>query len=275
MTTPIKSQTEIVELATVTVSSRIPEFWCDQPRLWFVQCDAVLSPQKLSDEAKFNLVVTKLGKEVVQQVGDILLKPPETKKYEALRARLLTVYEESETRQFQKLLSEMELGEQKPSQLLRRMKDLAREKIPDDTLKLLWQGHLPSPVRAVLAVTDLDLENLAKIADKILETSKPLQVAEISQPQSNGPTDIEKIMAEISKLSCEVADLRNSRPPYRQHWNANRTRSASRNRRRDPSVQRQRRTQECPDWLCYYHHRFRARARKCVEPCAWKTRQEN
>nr|XP_026483297.1 uncharacterized protein LOC113391526 [Vanessa tameamea] len=154
-----KTQPEIVELATVTVSSRIPEFWSDQPRLWFVQCEAVLSPQKLSDEAKFYMIVTKLGKDAIQQISDILLKPPDAKKYEALKARLLTVYEESEIRQFQKLLSEMELGEQKPSsasiQLLRRMKDVARDKIPDDTLHILWQRHLSSAVRAVLTVTDI------------------------------------------------------------------------------------------------------------------------
>lgn len=117
------------EVAVVSVSSRIPEFWCDQPRLWYVQCEAILSNQKLSDEARYNLVVTKLGKEVVQQVSDILLKPPATGKFDTLKERLLKIYEESEIRQFQKLLSEMELGDQKPSQLLRRVRDLARDKI--------------------------------------------------------------------------------------------------------------------------------------------------
>nr|XP_037870021.1 uncharacterized protein LOC110385715 isoform X4 [Bombyx mori] len=61
----------------------------------------------------------------------------------------------------------MELGDQKPSQLLRRMRDLARDKIPDDTLRVLWQGHLPAPVRTVLAITETkDMEKLAAAADK-------------------------------------------------------------------------------------------------------------
>ncbi|KAL4704145.1 hypothetical protein ACJJTC_012961 [Scirpophaga incertulas] len=56
----------------------------------------------------------------------------------------------------------MDLGEQKPSQLLRRMRVLARDKISDDTLRVLWQGHLPNTVRAVLAVTETkDLDSLA------------------------------------------------------------------------------------------------------------------
>lgn len=89
---------------------------------------------ELSDEARYNLVVTKLGKDAVQQVSDILLKPPEVKKFDTWKEGLLKIYEESEMRQFQKLLSEMELREQKPSQLLRRMRDLARDKMPDETL---------------------------------------------------------------------------------------------------------------------------------------------
>lgn len=258
------------ELATVTVSSRIPEFWCDQPRLWFVQCEAILGPQKLSDEARFNLVVAKLGKDVIQQVSDILLKPPETKKFDVLKERLLKAYEESEIRQFQKLLSGMELGDQKPSQLLRRMKDLAREKIPDETLRIMWQGHLSSSVRAVLAVSESqDLENLAAIADKIMETSRPLQVAEV---QSSTLSDSSFILAEIAKLSLKIRDMERSRNHFKR-FNNNRSRSRSTSRARNMS----RRTPDSPDWLCYYHHKFRQRAMKCVEPCAWKKseRKEN
>ncbi|XP_047532108.1 uncharacterized protein LOC125067493 [Vanessa atalanta] len=235
------------ELAVVTVSSRIPEFWCDQPRLWFVQCEAILVPQKLS---RFNLVVTKLGKEVIQQVSDILLKPPDVKKYDTLKERLLKVYEESEIRQFQKLLSEMELGDQKPSQLLRRMRDLAREKISDETLRIMWQGHLPPSVRGVLAVSEVrDLENLAAIADKVMETTRPLQFAEVqakSSSSTNASTssDTAFIIAELAKLSLKIRNIekqRNRREKYRGH--RSRSRSASRIRNT---------MQNNPEWLCFY-----------------------
>ncbi|XP_047543247.1 uncharacterized protein LOC125075582 [Vanessa atalanta] len=170
----------------------------------------------------------------------------------------------------------MELGEQKPSQLLRRMRDLARDKIPDDTLRILWQGHLPSSVRAGLAVTEVkELENLAVIADKIVETSKPMQIAEIAHVKPHTSTDTDRIMAEIAKLRCEVAELKRTRPRFQHRRDGGRTRSTSRNRSRDPSSQRPRRTPESPDWLCYYHHRFRARAIKCAEPCAWRKHPEN
>lgn len=58
---------EKLDLAAVTLSSKIPDFWSDQPRVWFIRTEAILAPQKMGDEAKFNIVVSKLGKEAIQQ----------------------------------------------------------------------------------------------------------------------------------------------------------------------------------------------------------------
>lgn len=33
-----------LDLAAVTVASRLPEFWADQPRHWFLQVEAILNP---------------------------------------------------------------------------------------------------------------------------------------------------------------------------------------------------------------------------------------
>uniref|UniRef100_A0A2A4JWD1 Uncharacterized protein n=1 Tax=Heliothis virescens TaxID=7102 RepID=A0A2A4JWD1_HELVI len=39
---------------------------------------------------------------------------------------------------------DIHLGDQKPSQRLRRIKDLGRGRFPDDTLRILWMEHLPT-----------------------------------------------------------------------------------------------------------------------------------
>ncbi|CAH0687934.1 unnamed protein product [Spodoptera exigua] len=201
-----------VDLAAITLTSKIPEFWVDSPRVWFYRIEAMLAPQKLSDDSRFDIVVSKLSKEAIQQVTDLLMDPPEGKKFDTLKVRLLTIYEESKNRQLQKLISEMDLGDQKPSQLLRRMRELAKEKIPDDTLKMMWQGHLPSPVRAVLAVTDSkDLDGLAVVADNVFETTRASHVSEVSQQQSNPSKETDLIMAEIAKLTLKIDQLERSK----------------------------------------------------------------
>ncbi|VVD06032.1 unnamed protein product [Leptidea sinapis] len=116
-------KSENSSLTAISVQSRIAEFWVDMPRLWFAHFEAVMAPQKQGDDVKFSLV------------SDLLTKPPEEQKYKALKERLLQVYEESTERQFQKFVSEMDLGEQKPTQLLRRIKELGRPvQVSDQTL---------------------------------------------------------------------------------------------------------------------------------------------
>ncbi|CAG4973871.1 unnamed protein product [Colias eurytheme] len=64
----------------------------------------------------------------------------------------------------------MELGDQKPSQLTRKMQDLALGRVTTETLLVLCQNLLPPAIRAVLAVSDSKSEDiLASIADKVME----------------------------------------------------------------------------------------------------------
>lgn len=250
------------DVVLISVSSRIPEFWTDQPGLWFVQFEATVAPQKASDEAQYQLLVAKLGKQVVMQVADLLTTPPKTEKYTSLKTRLLHVYEESANKQIQKLIGDMQLGDQKPSQLLRRMQTLAGTRVSPETLLVMWQNHLPRAVRIVLAATAItDSEKLAEVADKIQETSNRGDVAEVSSEGAGSLADV------LAKLSVEVAELRRSRGSSRSGWQANRapsryrTRSSSRNRERSASRK---------PGLCFYHDRFGVKAVKCQTPCTWK-----
>lgn len=260
----------------VALSSRLAEFWTDQPRVWFIRTEAIITPQRLSDEAKFDLVISKLSKEVIAQVTDILVNPPTTDKYNFLKNRLLTIYEESQNRQIEKLISELELGEQKPSQLLRRMRELATNKFPDDTLRVLWQNRLPSQVRVVLAVSEgKDLESLAAIADKVAEVTQPAHVAELT-PQPQQSFDAAPILAEIAKINSKLRSLHpfRSRPMTRGRgfWrnSSNRSRSRTPSGRWATSTSPSRNRKQSENRLCFYHNRFRENAHKCTKPCAWK-----
>lgn len=250
------------DVVLISVSSRIPEFWTDQPSLWFVQFEATVAPQKASDDAQYQLLVAKLGKHVVVQVADLLKAPPKTDKYNALKNRLLHVYEESENKRIQKLISDMQLGDQKPSQLLRQMQTLAGTRVTPETLLVMWQNHLPATVRTVLAATEIaDSEKLAAVADKIQETSSPGVVAAVSSGETSSLADA------LAKLTIEVAELRKSRDSSRTSRQFKR--ASSRSRARNASQRRGRSASRDPG-LCFYHDRFGVNATKCRQPCTWK-----
>lgn len=257
-----------MDLAAISVSSKLPEFWVDMPRLWFAQFEAVMTPQKQGEETKFNLVISKLGRDSIQQVSDLLTTPPAENKYEKLKERLLQVYEESAERQFQKLVSELELGAQKPTQLLRRMKDLGRTtQVSEPTLKNLWMSRMPSSVRAVISVClEQSLDDLAAIADKIVENTG-YEIAAVSDGQTQAlPEAWTEVVSQLSKLRLEVASLR-SEVQYQ------RSRSTTRRRSRSRSGSRKMRVPGDPGWLCRHHYRYKRNATRCEQPCAWRNEE--
>lgn len=249
------------DVEVISIKSRLPQFWRDKPRLWFAQFETMIANQKLSDENKFGLAVAQLEKTDVEQVSDIIMSLPNTGRYEQLKNRLLSVYEESENKQLQKLLNEVELGDQRPSQLLRRMRELARDKLPDDTLRMLWMSHLPSSTRAVLSVSEESkLDALAAMADKMDEQTK--EVSSIcSCGHSSGSQQLSistdtKIISMIESLTKEVAALKmdRSRSQYRRSYYQDRQRSRSRSKSSRSTT-------------CYFHRKFGKEAYRCRSPC--------
>lgn len=73
--------TSAVDVASIFITGRIPNFWRDQPRLWFDHFEATVASQKQGDDYKFGLVISKLCKDEIEQINDILRAPPETNKY--------------------------------------------------------------------------------------------------------------------------------------------------------------------------------------------------
>ena len=258
----------------VSTSQRIPPVWRDRIRLWFAQFEAIMSPQKKGDQAMYESVIGQLERQDLDEIADIILHPPEKNRYDALKNRLFQAYEESEQRQVQRLLSEMELGDLKPSQLLRRMKNLAAENISDAALRIMWTNHLPQSIRAVLAVSDniakySDIHELAMMADKILEQTQPYGAvaAVATTPTTQIPTST-SMEEKIDMLTREIAELKAAR--YNPHRSRYRGRSRSSNRYDQNRRQRSntpRRTE--PSGICFYHRKFGKEAKRCTRPCSY------
>lgn len=275
------------DMAAISINARLPDFWPHLPRLWFAQFEFAMMPQKASDDVKFQVAVSKLAPDVLQQVSDIIFNNSLPHKYQTLKDRLLQVYEDSINAQFKRLVSELELGAQKPSQLLRQMQDIGRNmQISEQILKNLWLSRLPATVRASLAVTqELKLDKLAGIADNIMEH---INVGEIASVYNSAPSTaaasafpVSEILAQINKLTLEVATLRTE--AQNRGRSSFRGRSRGRDfrgrryydRSRSRSKSSTRITPNDPKWLCRYHYKFRDQAQRCEKPCNWDTKQGN
>ncbi|CAN7988330.1 unnamed protein product [Ixodes hexagonus] len=242
------------------VAVRLPPYWDRNPRLWFLQVESQFHlAHIISQERKYHHVVSALSPTAADEVYDVLSSPSATNPYDQLKAALLQRTEASERTRWQQLLSAEELGDRRPTQLVRRMTQLLGERanvIDDVLLRELFLQRLPQNVQMVLAAAaPLNLAGLAGLADAVMEVSSPtIATAAALTSQSAGNT------------STTARDIREPNASQRRGT----ARSPSR-RRRSPSsrADNDRSSRGHSSGLCYYHRRFGPDARRCQRPCAW------
>ena len=81
------------------------------------------------DKTKYNYVIQCLDDDSLTEVSDIVLNPPATDRYAALKDRLVKSFADSAEKKLRKLLNEVDLGDCRPSQLLRQMRYLAQNDV--------------------------------------------------------------------------------------------------------------------------------------------------
>ena len=240
------------------VSLKIPPFWPADPEVWFAQVEATFTTRGISvQRTKFDHIIASLSPEVATEVRDLILKPPSDNPYDVLREQLIRRTAASEQRKLQQLFTTEQLGDRKPTQLLRRMQQLLGEHTSTTDsafLRELFLLKLPANVRMVLASTGdtVSLDKLAELADKILEVALPSSIAAVD---SSAP----QLSTEVSQLREQVTHLHDMVQSFtKRNWTTGRRpKSRSVSPRPPPATAT----------LCWYHQKYGDAARRCKPPC--------
>mgnify|MGYP003481892114 FL=1 len=248
---------------------KLPPFWTHNPKLWFIQIEAVFAlAGRTRDETKFQYVVANLDPQISEYVSHIIFNPPPNiTQYAAIKEALLGAFGESDELRIRKLLSGQPLDDNKPTQFLKKIKNLASGHIDDTVLKSIFLEQMPDQIRTILAVTDSPLQVLAEQADTILEFLKPTSICAFSPVESvlttstHSTNHISISEVTLQQLSNQIRTLENKI----ENLKVNRGRSLS----RESSSSRSRRSvsRNC-EW-CWYHNRFGENASKCTSPCSY------
>lgn len=108
------------------INIKLPSFWPNSPSTWFIQAEAQFSLGRIKkDSNRYNYVVAALPQDVAESIVDILEAPPLTEKYEYLKKVLIERHSLSMERRIKKIITDEEMGDKKPSEFYRKLKQLA------------------------------------------------------------------------------------------------------------------------------------------------------
>lgn len=253
---------ENVDPQVANIAVRPPPFWKTNPALWFARLEAQFALGNISvDSTKFNFVLSVIDSDILHSVSNLVLSPPAKDKYEAIKARLIELHSESDASKIRTLLQGLELGDQRPSQLLSRMRSLAGDSVGEPFLKSLWLERLPSNTQAILVSHNEELDKLAAVADKINDLAP---CGGVNSVAASAGDETAQLRLQVSQLSQQVSELtamvRRSRSPGR---------SPKHSQNRSNSGNRFRKYLEPANGYCFYHTNFGRNAKKCVPPCSF------
>lgn len=252
------------------IAVRVPPFWPADPELWFAQVENQFALAGVTaDDTKFHYVAGHLDAKYASEVRDVLTKPPSNGKYDKLKSELIIRLSASQDQKTRQLLEHEEIGDRKPTQFLRHLRNLAGTVVPDTVLKPLWLSRLPSSTQAILATQQkADLDELAVLADAVLEAAPRPLVAETSFPPTSS---LESMMERLTiMMTAKLGEMANTLRQEMAAISEDRPRSRSSHSRSSTQPRsRSRSSSRHEEDICWYHRRFGDQASKCTTPCRY------
>ena len=264
-------------MAPATKSFHLPAFQSKDVRFWFLQVEATFRTNNVKDQqVMFDSVITALDVNAASDIADILETPPEETPYDKLKEALLSRLAISNAARIKRVLSNLAIGDRTPSQHLRRLRSEAGNNFSEEVLQTIWLDSLPADVKLVISGTkNLPLDQLAEMADRVHEVAAPRRsIAAVSSPASSSAPHWQTQIDALTKPLAAVVKQLDGRGRKASRTQSSAGPAAKRPRSRSPSVTQD---EDADDAHCWYHRRFKEKARKCIKPCtaSWPLSKTN
>lgn len=232
---------------------RLVPLWTQKVKMWFSLAESSFDSNYISDSRmRFNLVLAALSEDTLDRVKALVELPDQlADPYQALKARLIEIYEPDVWESAARLLYMRELGDLQPSQLMDKMLALLPTgEQPGILFKSIFLARLPGDMRdhVQASAEQLDCRALASLADNIWRARnarKPNLMAALPEALA-GMSLEEEEAAPVTAVNVKRGKQQYSKQGFR---------------RKKDFVQ-----------VCWKHQKFGEKATSCVDSqlCTWK-----
>lgn len=261
---------------------KLPSFYNKYPCQWFAIAETQFRIRNVNNEnSKYECLMLALSQDLIASVFDIIQSindnwnNPNSTPYTTLKEALLERNSLSESQRLESLLKDVDIGDRKPSEFYRALKQTAgqSDSISDKLITQLWMRKLPTQIQVSLkTLPNPDIKTLLSMADsiyEIIQTNNQGQVQAIfssfEQPQHDHISRLENQI----KILTETIEKLNTHPNYSNTHPNSSNRSRSRYRSRSKSNT----NQSNSSGICWYHDKFGTKAKKCISPCNFTKNQ--
>lgn len=234
--------TSDTDVAAITTTPKIPAPWLHDIELWLAFIDTQFNVHKIrNDRTRYEYTLAALDPISLAAIRDVLVTQPEENLYETLKQKLREKAGTSRLDRFNQALSDVQLGDRKPSQLLQDLQQRTEGFMTNEAVQALWLQRLPTSLATVLAASNAPLTELGQLADRAHAIS------------AQGPSAIQSVQTPEKFPSLEaIVDALEKRFQRRdQRRKSNNTETTESQK------------------ICWYHTKFGDKARKCNPPCSF------
>lgn len=267
-------------------SYSLPNFRQDDVQGWFAAVEMVFLEYNVhTEDSKFNKLVTILSPVDFANIRDIIVGN-QPNRYTLAKQRLIQIHSQTTQQKVESLLRGTFFPPGTlPSAILRQIRTCVGADIDSETLiRSFWVKYLPHQTQAVLVCVEKEpLDRQAEIADSMARMNPPTEnttTTLVTQPQvaavSVHPTNAleakldslinsfisyqTSVQSQISAIASSSRNSRDQRTRSPTPTNHRTYRSYNRDKSRN-------RYTEIFGSLCYFHHKFGNKAKRCYSGC--------
>jgi len=252
----------------VTSLPRVPEFNAADPEMWFAVVEAYFTKARVTDSQQRYLdVVSSLPPRYASEVRDIIMCPLDNESYAKLKRELIKRLCDTQEEKTLKLLENVVMEDEKPTQYLRRLQALAGSAVPEDLLRTLWLRGIPEKLKPTMATqAGKTLPEMAEVADAVYSLLPARPTIHETTTEVSLHTHIQNLTQQVSALKIQMAAMASH---VQEVSSGSRGRPCRPSRPRSRSRTRSRPREPRPEGMCWYHWTFKDKANKCTAPCTW------